>query len=233
MTDVRGSEAGPLTGARREPMRHLGRRSRVVDLRGLPSHPATPPGPDEADRRHGAFLTRMIAYLCADGGVAQFVDWGSPVPGTADLVRAARPDARVVHVSPPGVAGMVASDAVLTGDGSCSPSSLNRLATSGLVDLDEPVAVLMTRPFAADAPPTGIADLHALMRGGGYLALTTTGPHTALRSALAPFHPVEPGAADIQWWPYPDEDVPGPGTGTLGALGRASGRTGGGRRWRR
>ncbi|WP_436890444.1 SAM-dependent methyltransferase [Nocardiopsis dassonvillei] len=232
MTDVRGNEAGPLTGAHREPVRRPGRRSRVVGLPGRTPRPT--PEPDEAARRHAAFLDRVTAYLCTDARIGQFVDWGCPVPGLADLVRSHRPGARLVHVSPPGVAGtLTASDgSVVSGDGGPS-AALHRLATSGLVDLDEPVAVLMTRPFPADAPPEGIADLHGLLRGGGYLALSSTAPHPALLRALAPFHPVEPGAADLMWWPYPDEDVAAAGTGVLGALGRAPARGGGGGRWRR
>ncbi|MFL1378892.1 MULTISPECIES: SAM-dependent methyltransferase [unclassified Nocardiopsis] len=231
MTDVRGNEAGPLTGAHREPVRRPRRGSGVVDLRGRPPRPS--PEPDEALRRHTAFLNRVTAYLCADARTAQFVDWGCPVPGLADIVRAHRPDARVVHIAPSGVAGTLASDgAVVSGDGGPA-AALHRLATSGLVDLDEPVAVLMTRPFTADAPPEGIADLHALLRGGGHLALACTAPHPVLLRALAPFHPVEPGAADLVWWPYPDEDVAAPGSGVLGALGRAPAQGGAGRRWRR
>ncbi|MGW9346720.1 SAM-dependent methyltransferase [Nocardiopsis flavescens] len=232
MTDVRGNEAGPLTGTHRDTVRRSGRRSRVVDLAGRAPRPA--PEPDEAVRRHAAFLDRVTAYLCADARIGQFVDWGCPVPGIDGIVRAHRPGARLVHVSPPGVAGtLTASDgAAVSGDG--GPSAvLHRLATSGLVDLDEPVAVLMTRSFTADAPPGGIAALHGLLRGGGYLALASAAPRPVLLRALAPFHPVEPGAADLAWWPYPDEDVAARGTGVLGALGRAPAQQGGGRRWRR
>ncbi|MEU0489628.1 SAM-dependent methyltransferase [Nocardiopsis sp. NPDC006139] len=232
VTDVRGNEAGPLRGAHREPVRRPARGSGVVDLRGRPPRPS--PEPDEAARRHTAFLDRVTAYLCADAGTGQFVDWGCPVPGLAAMVRAHRPGARVVHVAPPGVAGTLASSdgAVVSSEGGPS-AALHRLATSGLVDLDEPVAVLMTRPFPADAPPGGIADLYGLLRGGGHLALASTAPHQVLLRALAPFHPVEPGAADLVWWPYPDEDVAARGSGILGALGRAPARGGGGNRWRR
>jgi hypothetical protein len=192
-----------------------------IGARGRPHEPAV----SEETRLHQAFLGRVIDYLCADAGVTQFVDWGCPAPGTAERVRAARADARIVHVAPNGAAGMLSSSdtAVLAGDGSGPDALARRLASSGLVDFDEPVAVLMTRPFTADDPPPGIGDLHALMRGGGYLALASTAPRRTVERAFHPFLPVEPGVADLTWWPYPDEDVPAPGTGILAGLGRRHG----------
>ncbi len=189
-----------------------------IGARARPPEPAV----SEETRLHQAFLGRVIDFLCADTGVTQFIDWGCPVPGTAERVRAARADARFVHVAPQGAAGMLSSSdtAVITGDGSGDGALTRRLTTSGLVDFDEPVAVLMTRPFTADDPPAEIAALHALMRGGGYLALTSTAPRRTVERAFRPFRPIEPGVADLTWWPYPDEDVCAQGTGILGGLGR-------------
>ncbi|MFJ9552821.1 SAM-dependent methyltransferase [Nocardiopsis sp. NPDC101807] len=235
MTDVRGPEAGPLAAVsrQRQPAQVPGRRSRVVSLgpRGA-EPPASRQG--EATRLHQAFLGRVIDYLRVDAGVRQFVDWGCPVPGTAERVHAGDPGATVVHLVPHGAAGMLptAGAAVLSGDGSGPDGLLRRLGASGLVDFDEPVAVLMTRPFTADDPPGGVAGLHALMRGGGYLALASPAPRAVVERAFAPFHPVEPGVADLRWWPYPDEDVSDRGTGTLAGLGRAPGSGRGDRRWR-
>ncbi|WP_121186275.1 SAM-dependent methyltransferase [Nocardiopsis sp. Huas11] len=193
---------------------------RVVSLgaRARPSEPAV----SEQTRLHQAFLGRVIDFLCADAGITQFVDWGCPAPGTAERVRAANADARFVHVAPRGAAGMLSPSgtAVVTEDGSGADSLTRRLSTSGLVDFDEPVAVLMTRPFTADDQPNGIGELHALMRGGGYLALTSTAPRRTVERAFRPFQPIEPGVADLTWWPYPDEDVTAQGTGILGGLGR-------------
>nr|WP_211715774.1 SAM-dependent methyltransferase [Nocardiopsis sp. MG754419] len=236
MTDVRGPEAGPLTAVfrQREPLRPPGPPPRVVGLDGR-THTPGEAVPAEHVRLHQAFLGRIIDYLCADAGVRQFVDWGCPVPGTADRVRSVDPDATVVHIAPQGAAGvLVAPDhaPVLPGDGVGSESLLRRLDTGGLVDLDEPVAVLMTRTFCADSPPTGLDALHRLMRGGGYLALTSTAPRVEVERAFAPFRPLEPGVADLAWWPYPDEDVAAEGSGVLAGLGRAPGRGGGTTRWR-
>nr|WP_221443123.1 SAM-dependent methyltransferase [Nocardiopsis algeriensis] len=200
-----------------------GRRTRVVGLRN-----SAEPDPASAERTrvHQAFLGRVVAYLCADAGIRQFVDWGCPVPGTAERIRAAAPEASVVHIAPAGTSGVLsaADTAVVAADGAGVPAQLDELTARGLLDLDEPVAVLMTRPFAAGEPPEGIADLYRAMRGGGYLVLSAAVPHRELVRALGPFAPVDPGAADITWWPYPDEDVSARGSGTLGALGRAPAR---------
>ncbi|WP_201294590.1 MULTISPECIES: SAM-dependent methyltransferase [unclassified Nocardiopsis] len=235
MTKARGPEPGPLTAVfrGRDPVPVPGQRARVVSLRPRPQEPS------DADRSAGvrlqqAFLGRVIDYLCADAGVRQFVDWGCPAPGTDQRVRAAAPDASVLHLAPHGTAGMLSASgaAVLSGDGSGSHALLRRLSTCGLVDFDEPVAVLMTTPFPADDPPSAVGGLHALMRGGGYLALAAPAPRTAVERAFAPFTPVDPGVADIAWWPYPDEDVSDRGSGTLGGLGRTPARGRGSRRWR-
>ncbi|MCP3016730.1 SAM-dependent methyltransferase [Nocardiopsis dassonvillei] len=235
MTNVRGPKTGRLTAVfrGRGSVPVPGQRSGVVDL-GSRAGGRPDPRHAEHTRLHQAFLGRVIDYLSADAGVRQFVDWGCPVPGTAERVHATAPDASVVHVAPHGAAGMLSTPGarVLSGDGSGTDTLLRRLGTSGLVDFDEPVAVLMTRPFTADDPPARIDALHALMRGGGYLALTSPAPRAAVERAFDPFQPIEPGVADLRWWPYPDEDVSDPGTGVLAGLGRAPRRRGGVRGWR-
>ncbi|MCY9782871.1 SAM-dependent methyltransferase [Nocardiopsis sp. EMB25] len=235
VTDVRGSKAGPLTAAsqRPDPVPLPGRQPGVV---GLGRRAQTwLPDPRAADhlRRHERFLGRIIDYLCADAGVDQFVDWGCAVPGTGTRVRERRPGAAVVHVAPYGTAGVLSSSdtAVLSGDGADPTTLLHRLRTSGHVDLDRPLAVLLTRPLTADTSPTWIDGLHSLMRGGGYLALTSSAPPADTESAFAPFRLLEPGVADITWWPYPDEEVSAEGSGVLGGLGRARTRTRGSSRW--
>lgn len=173
-------------------------------------------------RAHQAFLGRVIDYLSTDRGVRQFVDWGCPVPGTAERIRDAHHDNTVVHVAPHGTVGMLSSPdtAVLAGGSEDADISLRRLTTCGLVDFDGPVAVLMTHPFIADTPPPGLDHLHSLMHGGGYLALAAKASERAVETVFAPFVPLEPGLADLRWWPYPDEDVAMEGTGVLGGLGR-------------
>lgn len=234
MTDVRGPKAGPLAAVLRgrEPVRAPRRRPGVVSLGPRAGQPPAPLQ-SEHTRLHQGFLGRVIDYLREDAGVRQFVDWGCPVPGTAERVHAADPDATVVHLVPQGAAGMLstARAAVVSGDHSGSDGLLRRLGTSGLVDFDEPVAVLMTGSFTADDPPEGVEALHGLMRGGGYLALASAAPRAVVERAFAPFLPVEPGVADLRWWPYPDDDVSAQGTGTLAGLGRAPARARGAR-WR-
>ncbi|WP_431889941.1 SAM-dependent methyltransferase [Nocardiopsis alba] len=236
VTDVRGPEAGRLTAVFRErrPLRVPGQRPRVVEL-DTRNRPAADPARAEEVRLHQAFLGRVVDYLCADAGVRQFVDWGCPVPGTTERIREAAPEARVVHVAPEGTAGVLASSGTataLSGDGSGNRALLLRLRDSGLVDFGEPVAVLMTRPFRAGAAPDGLGDLRSLMRGGGYLALTSTAPRAELERAFDPFRTLEPGVADLAWWPYPDEDVSDRGCGILAGLGRVRERGRGTSRWR-
>ncbi|APC34617.1 SAM-dependent methyltransferase [Nocardiopsis dassonvillei] len=235
VTNVRGPKTGRLTAVfrGRGSVPVPGQRSGVVDL-GSRAGGRPDPRHAEHTRLHQAFLGRVVDYLSTDAGVRQFVDWGCPVPGTAERVHATAPDASVVHVAPHGAAGMLSTPGarVLSGDGSGTDTLLRRLGTSGLVDFDEPVAVLMTRPFTADDPPARIDALHALMRGGGYLALTSPAPRAAVERAFDPFQPIEPGVADLRWWPYPDEDVSDAGTGVLAGLGRAPRRRGGVRGWR-
>ncbi|WP_017608081.1 SAM-dependent methyltransferase [Nocardiopsis xinjiangensis] len=199
-------------------------RGHVVHLGGRRQHtaPAQPPARDA--RAHQAFLGRVIDYLSTDRGVRQFIDWGCPVPGTAERIRHAHPDNTVVHVAPHGTVGMLSSPdtPVLSGGSENADAPLRRLTTCGLVDFGEPVAVLMTRPFSGGVPPSGLAQLHSLLRGGGYLALATEAPERAGENVFAPFVPLEPGLADLRWWPYPDEDVAMEGTGVLGGLGRTN-----------
>ncbi|MFV2197304.1 SAM-dependent methyltransferase [Nocardiopsis sp. LOL_012] len=235
MTEVRRPEESPFPRAlwRRGSARLSRRRRDVVSLARQ-----APPGADEDVRLHRRFLDRVIDYLAVDAGVRQFVDWGCPAPGTAARVRQRDPEAAVVRVAPAGVAGVVAEPGVpaLSRADAAPAALLDRMSASGLVDFGEPLAVLMTRPFTAQAPPAWIGDLHTRMSGGGYLALAGTAPHAAVEAAFSPFVPLEPGVADIGWWPYPDEDVSLPGTGTLGGLARAPGtvntRQGRPRRWR-
>ena len=226
MTELRGPKAGPLRAVfnRKRPFRAPHRTTGVTNL-GVRSHVPADPARDEHVRLHQAFLGRVIAYLSADAGVRQFVDWGCPMPGTAERVRAAHPENTVVHIAPAGITGILSSPdaAVLSGGGSWSASLLRRLTTSGLVDLDEPIAVLRTRPFPAEAPYTEAEELHAFLRSGGYLALTSPAPRSVVESAFAPFRLLDPGVADLRWWPYPDDAVTLPGTGTLAGVGHTVG----------
>jgi len=227
VTELRGPKAGPLRAVfgRKGPFRVPRRTAEVTDL-GVRTHAPVDPARAEHTRFHQAFLGRVINYLSADAGVRQFVDWGCPVPGTAEHVRKAHPENTVVHIAPLGTAGMLSpSDtAVLSGGCSGALPLLHRLTTSGLVDLDEPVAVLRTRPFPAEEPFTEAQELHSLLRGGGYLALTSPAPRSVVTAAFAPFQLLDPGVADLRWWPYPDDAVSLTGTGTLAGVGHTSGR---------
>ncbi|WP_158562751.1 SAM-dependent methyltransferase [Marinitenerispora sediminis] len=119
------------------------------------------------------------------------------------------------------------------------------LGARGLVDYAEPVAVLMVEPDAVRAaglvPEELVRAFHAAMCPGGRIAIAqrrVTGerpgsgpvhPAGAVPDAWArehaaalfgPFPLVEPGLADMAWWPYPDEEVTATGVGVLAGVGR-------------
>lgn len=236
VTNARGPEAGPLTAVfgGQETVPVPTRGPSVVDFGTRAGLPPEAQGTEHV-RQHQAFLGRVVDYLCHDTGIEQFVDWNCPVPGATERIRAAAPGAAVVHVAPDGAAGSLSAPdtAVLAGDGSGPEALMHRLDTCGLLDFDRPVAFLMTRPFTDTDPLTGAEEIHALMRGGGYLALCSTAARAAAERAFAPFTLVAPGLADLTWWPYPDEDVAAPGSGILAGLGSAPGRQSEGvSRWR-
>ncbi|MDA2807670.1 SAM-dependent methyltransferase [Nocardiopsis suaedae] len=215
-------------------------RPRVVGLDGRPPAQRTaPPEPDPLDRARLAFAARAARYLAADAGVRQFVDISSGLP-TCDAVLEAVGDrgsgVRAVYFDAsdgpalhPGASPHRAAAPVVSVPWHSPWALVERLATCGLVDVDEPVCVLVldTAPkTGGPAPgPELLAALHdALGRGGHVLTAYPRGgrPDRASR-ALAPFAPLEPGLADIAWWPYPDEDVAAEGSGLTGAVGRREG----------
>ncbi|GAA4927873.1 hypothetical protein GCM10023224_03720 [Streptomonospora halophila] len=189
------------------------------------------------------FLRRAVGYLAADAGVRQFVDLGSRLPVDEGVGRAAReyaPGSRVVYVDAESSAalraGRVGADdtaAVVVAVERMDPGALtDRLAERGLVDFAEPVGVLITDTTALRRDGVLVHDLvralHARMGRGGHVAIAqpvpeARDPHSReiAASVFEPFTLVEPGLADMAWWPYPDEEVSGEPTGVLAGLGRS------------
>ncbi|WP_017541940.1 SAM-dependent methyltransferase [Nocardiopsis halophila] len=222
--------------------RVVGLDGRPAPLRGAAPPAATAPpasAADPLDRTRLAFAARAARYLAADAGVRQFVDLSSGLP-TCDAVLSAAGEGRsgvralyadasngpALHAgaSPHRAAAPVVSL-------SCSsPHTLvERLRTCGLVDFDEPVCVLLldTAPGAGGPGPAPalLAALHDALGPGGHVLATFPEErrHDRAARALAPFAPLEPGLADITWWPYPDEEVAAEGSGIAGAVGRRDG----------
>ncbi|MFC4561486.1 SAM-dependent methyltransferase [Nocardiopsis mangrovi] len=170
--------------------------------------------------------------------------------GIAQTARAHDPDARVVYVdtdtavslhgtTPPAGSAAVPTVAVE----SMRPELIvTRLRARGLIDFGAPVAVLLTdtAPLALGhggdphLPHDLVRALHAVLCPGSHVAIaqrvspdrsgTAPAPDAHSRELAAavfePFTVIEPGLADLAWWPYPDEEVTAEGTGVLAGVGR-------------
>nr|WP_255429821.1 SAM-dependent methyltransferase [Streptomonospora sp. PA3] len=188
------------------------------------------------------FLRRAVGYLAADAGVRRFVDLGSRLPVGEGIGRAAREyahGARVVYVDAEssaalrgGRAGEGESAAAVVAVDRMDPATLlGALAGSGLVDLAEPVGVLITDTTALRRDGVPVCDLvralHARMGPGGHVAIAQAVSHAGdphrrevAAAVFEPFTLIEPGLADMAWWPYPDEEVSAEPTGVLAGVGR-------------
>ncbi|GAA1985498.1 hypothetical protein GCM10009799_08650 [Nocardiopsis rhodophaea] len=121
------------------------------------------------------------------------------------------------------------------------------LELRGLVDFDEPAAFFLVdtaAPRCGDIPTSDLVRaLHGAMCPGGCVAIALPpghadtidgraatephGPtgdrhrrHRAAASVFGPFVLLDPGLADLAWWPYPDEDVAARGTGIWAGVAR-------------
>ena len=151
-----------------------------------------------------AFLRRAVRYL-ASAGVRQFLDLGSGIPTVGNVHEVARqsaPGSRVVYVDldPVAVAhsrSLLAGDTrvtVLQADIRDPATVLESSEVNDLLNLDEPVAVLMVAllHFVPDSDdPAGII--------AGYRDRLVAGSHLAL-SQLG----VEPGEEPEGWQRYRD-----------------------------
>jgi len=169
-------------------------------------------------------------------GIRQYVDFGSRVPHTTGvhaLVTEQCPDARVVQVGigtavPLHPRASALQPAMLWLEQVRPDDVAAHLSLRGRIDLGEPVAVLID----VDLLPGGdvrdlVPALHRVLAPGSHLALRQrpANPADPYAQALAaalfdPFCLVEPGVADLAWWPYPDEEVVAEGTGILAGLAR-------------
>ncbi|KIH98685.1 hypothetical protein LP52_12110 [Streptomonospora alba] len=198
-------------------------------------------GGSPIEARRG-FLRRAVGYLAADAGVRQFVDLGSRLPAGEGIGRAAReyaPGSRVVYVdaeSSAALRGGRADDAdtgaaVLAVERMDPDTLIDRLTRCGLIDTAEPVGVLLTDTTALRRDGVLVHDLvralYPRLGPGGHVAVAqpvadARDPHCREFAAAVfdPFTLIEPGLADMAWWPYPDEEVSGEPTGVLAGLGR-------------
>jgi SAM-dependent methyltransferase len=137
-------------------------------------------------RANRAFLRRVVRF-CMAAGVRQFLDIGSGIPTVSnvhEVAHAVDPSARVVYVDidPVAVAhsrAILAGNertAVLQADVRQGQDILDRVRADGLLDLDQPVAVLLVALLHfvpdGDDPWHAVATLRDGLCSGSYLALT-------------------------------------------------------------
>jgi S-adenosyl methyltransferase len=138
-------------------------------------------------KQNRAFMTRAVHYLAAECGVRQFIDIGSGLPtphgNVHGIAQAVAPDARVVYVDNDPVVlshgrALLASDhtAVVTADLRDPDAILSHLGLCNLIDLREPVALLLVAVLHfipdEDRPADIVRTLRAATVPGSYLTLS-------------------------------------------------------------
>jgi hypothetical protein len=147
---------------------------------------ATIPEAANAARQNRAFLGRAVRF-CVAQGIRQFLDIGSGIPTVGnvhEIAQRAAPGSRVVYVDNESIAvahsELMLSDndlaAVTAGDLSDPEGVLGSEPVRRLLDLDQPIAVLMAAvlhfvPDSAD-PYGSVARYVSAMTAGSYLVLS-------------------------------------------------------------
>lgn len=136
-----------------------------------------------ANRR---FLRRAVTYL-ADAGIRQFVDIGAGIPtvgNTHEIAHEIDPRCRVVYVDIDAVAVAHATSILagndravsVRGDLRAPEALLADLGNTGLVELDEPVALLMVAVLHlvpdTDAPAAAVEALRDAVVPGSHLVIS-------------------------------------------------------------
>jgi S-adenosyl methyltransferase len=150
-------------------------------------------------RANRAFMQRAVRFLAGEAGVRQFIDIGTGIPSAGNVHEVAgqvAPGTRVVYVDNDPIVH-VHANALLTGSGSTSivladlrdpEGILGDAKLRGLIDLNEPVALLLVAILhfltEAEDPARIVATLRDALPGGSYMVLS---------HGTADFHP--PGVA--------------------------------------
>jgi hypothetical protein len=168
-----------------------------------------------------AFHQRAARWMAAERGLRQFVDIGSGLPtegNTHGIVQRIAPEAHVVYVDiDPMVRAcaceLLAHDgttAVITADMRQPGTVLNDPGLRRLIDLDEPVGLLMTAVlhFVADDndPWALVAQYMAALAPGSYLALSHA-TYDRLPPALVQASSEVYAQAGADWHPRPRAEV--------------------------
>ncbi|GGZ06184.1 SAM-dependent methyltransferase [Streptomyces nitrosporeus] len=144
------------------------------------------PGLPKIMQANRAFMRRAVNYAIGSG-VTQFLDIGSGIPtfgNVHEVAQAAHPGARVAYVDHDPVA-VAHSEAVLEGNERAVIAAadlrepgdiLEHPGVRGLLDLDEPVALLLVAVLHfvedADDPCAAVAELREALAPGSLLVLT-------------------------------------------------------------
>lgn len=175
------------------------------------------------------FLHRAVRYL-ARRGVRQFIDIGSGVPtmgNTHEVADEIAPDSRVVYIDHEPVAvahsqvllerhGDPERHAVINADFRAPERLWQRALETGVINLDEPVAVLVIAvlhvqqpgPDGTDVSPQAVAEYRDLLPQGSYLALsqvTDDGIPAELDEDLAALKGIyDRSSSPVVWRSQPD-----------------------------
>jgi hypothetical protein len=137
-------------------------------------------------RLNRSFLRRSVRFML-EQGIDQFLDLGSGIPTVGnvhEIAQAANPNARVVYVDNEPVAVAHArhlladnpNTAMVDADLRDPDSVLTDPLTTGLLDFDRPLGVLLVAVFHfipdSDSPLEIVARYRRAARGGGHLALS-------------------------------------------------------------
>lgn len=134
-----------------------------------------------------AFLVRAVEYLAGDADVRQFVDIGSGIPAARpvhEVAQAIEPGARVVYVDNDPVVlvhsrallGGRRGTAVVAGDARAPEAILDAPALTRLLDLDQPVAVVLIAVLhfvsGSDEPAEIVRRLLDRLPSGSHVVIT-------------------------------------------------------------
>ncbi|MEU6095136.1 SAM-dependent methyltransferase [Streptomyces sp. NPDC047079] len=182
----KGVDPGKASVARMYDAMLGGEHNFAIDREAVAAFTAIDPQVRTLARANRAFLQRAVRFL-VDAGVRQFIDLGSGIPtqgNVHEVAQSACPGTRVVYVDNDPVA--VAHSASLLADNPDADivdADIRRPAdvlsspqVRRLIDLDQPVAVLMITILhfiTSEESPAGIAAaFRDALPDGGWLALT-------------------------------------------------------------
>jgi hypothetical protein len=162
-----------------------GKDNYVVDREAAAAVLRALPEARDIARENRAFLQRAVRYLVGEAGIRQIIDIGIPTVGNVhEVAQQIDPGVRVAYVDNDPIVHVHAS-ALLTGQGRTSIVLADLLNPQGildhpgireLIDLDEPVAVLLVAimHFITEQEKPGqiVAAFREALAPGSYLALS-------------------------------------------------------------